>query len=323
MTPEAAPALVPLAPGAQARWLRAADGVRLRGLFWPQVAGAGTRGTVLILPGRTEHAEKYAATAGALARLGFAAAALDWRGQGLADGLLADPRKGHVRDFAEYAQDLAALVAALPAAGLRGPYFLLGHSMGGAIGLRALIDGIAGTAICAAAFSAPMWGIRMPGGRDAMFRALTGIACRAGLAGRYAPPPASGPVCYVATAPFEGNTLTTDRAEWDMMQADLRRHPQVQIAGPTLGWLHAALEECHALSLCASPAVPVLTAIGSDESIVDPHAVTARMARWPGGRLMTLAGARHEILMEAAPLREAFLTAVAAHFAAARPRSAA
>ena len=40
--------------GGHGRWLRASDGVRIRGVFWPL---DGARGTVLMLPGRTEHAE--------------------------------------------------------------------------------------------------------------------------------------------------------------------------------------------------------------------------------------------------------------------------
>ena len=52
----------------------------------------------------------------------------------------------------------AAFRAALEGLGAPKPWFLIGHSMGGAIGLRALHDGLP---VQAAAFSAPMWGIAM------------------------------------------------------------------------------------------------------------------------------------------------------------------
>ena len=39
-------------PGGRAVWLHAADGVRLRAGLWPL---QGARGTVLLLPGRTEY----------------------------------------------------------------------------------------------------------------------------------------------------------------------------------------------------------------------------------------------------------------------------
>ena len=307
---DAAPMMGHGPAGARAVWCRASDRVRLRVVVWPH---PGARGTVLILPGRTEHAEKYADTAAGLARRGFASAAVDWRGQGLADRMLADPRKGHVGSFDDYQRDLSAFSQACDAAGLPGPRHMLGHSMGGCIGLRGLMDGFA---VASAAFSAPMWGIKVPAGKTAVVRRLSGFACALGLGATWAPPPASGPVCYAATAPFDGNILTSDRAEWDAMQADLCAHPQVQIAGPTLGWLHQSLLECHRLAARPSPAVPVLTAVGGDEAIVDVAAIESRMARWPGGRLLRIDGARHELLMEAPARREPLLDAFAAQFAA-------
>lgn len=305
---ESAPYLGDGPTGGFARWLTAADGVRLRAVFWPVT---GARGTVVILPGRTEHAEKYGPTAARLAAGGYAAAAVDWRGQGLAQRLTADPRKGHVGRFSDYQLDLLAFCAAIGAEGLAAPRFLLAHSMGGCIGLRGLMGGLD---VAAAAFSAPMWGLNVPGGQAAVFGAGFGLVARAGLRQRYAPPPASGPVCYVATAPFAGNTLTTDPAEWDLMQSQLRRTPELMVAGPTIGWVAEALAETRALAALPSPAVPCLTGLGGNERIVNIPAIRARMARWSGGTLLPVPGAEHELLMEAAPLREAFLSRVLALF---------
>jgi lysophospholipase len=38
------------------------------------------------------------------------------------------------------------------------------------------------------------------------------------------------------------------------------------------------------------------------------------MARWPGGRLVNLPGARHEVLMETPERRQMIFDAIAAHF---------
>lgn len=297
-------------PGGRALWLRASDGVRIRAVLWPL---DGARGTVLMLPGRTEHAEKYARAAADLAAAGYASAAVDWRGQGLADRALPDPKKGHVGDFAEYQRDLAAFAAAVDAAGLPGPRFMLAHSMGGAIGLRALT---AGFPVAAAAFSAPMWGIVVPGGLSGLFGAVARGAVALGLAGRYIPPPGTGPVCYAATAPFADNVLTSDPDGFAWMQAQLRTTPALQLGGPTFGWLAAALAECRALARLPAPPVPCLTTLGTRERVVDQAAVRAQMARWPGGRLIPVEGAEHEVLMEGPATRAAFMAAVTAHFAA-------
>lgn len=295
--------------GASALWLKADDGIRLRVVVWPQAAA---RGTVMILTGRTEHAEKYAATARDLNAAGFAVAAIDWRGQGLSERLTGDPRKGHVGDFADYQRDLASF-GALVRAELPGPLFLLGHSMGGCIGLRGLINGFS---VRAAAFSAPMWGIKVPGDRNRLSERLAWLGVRAGMAERYAPPPASGAVSPSESGPFDGNTLTSDLAEWDHMQAELRAHPELVIAGPTLGWTARALTECRTLAALPAPALPCLTAVGSEERIVLPAAIEARMAAWPGGHLLPIPGARHELLMETPALRQIFLDAAIGHFAA-------
>jgi lysophospholipase len=301
--------------GGRAVWLRAADGVRIRAVYWPR----GTRGTVVMLPGRTEHAEKYVCAAAGFAAHGYAAAAIDWRGQGLADRALRDRLKGHVGDFAEYQRDLDAFLAGIAAAGLPRPWFLLGHSMGGAIGLRALVRGLP---FAAAVFSAPMWGIVVPGGRTGLVTRAARAIASLGLADRYVPPPlATGPVCYAASAPFEGNTLTSDAEGFAWMKAQLVATPDLQVGGPTFGWLAAALAECRALAGLPSPSVPCLTTLGTRERVVDQAAVRARMARWPGGRLLAIEGAEHEVLMERPAIRDGFVEAAAAHLAAAAART--
>lgn len=306
MTP--APCLEDGYSGVKALWLTTSDGVRIRVVLWPH---PGARGTVLVLPGRTEHAEKYGPTAARLAAAGYASAAIDWRGQGLADRLLPDPRKGHVGRFSDYQLDMDAFRGAVLAAGLPAPLFLLAHSMGGCIGLRSLIRGLD---VAAAAFSAPMWGLKVPRGQTGLFSALFGALANAGLRGRYAPPPASGAICHLETGAFADNTLTTDPAVWDWMQGQLRANPELVIAGPTIGWLAEAMAEMQALAQLPSPKVPCVTGVGGHERIVDPDAIEARMARWPAGELIRVPGAEHELLMETATLRDRFLTRVTALF---------
>ena len=60
-------------------WLITQDGVRIRIGVW----NSGTKGTVIIFPGRTEYIEKYGDAAKIFALQGYSALAVDWRGQGL------------------------------------------------------------------------------------------------------------------------------------------------------------------------------------------------------------------------------------------------
>lgn len=307
-----APLLADLAEGpadGRATWLTAADGVRLRAVLWGRDAPGGT---VLLFPGRTEAVEKYGRTAADLRARGLATAVIDWRGQGLSDRLHADAALGHVGRFADYQRDVAALLARVQAAGMPGPLFLVAHSMGGAIGLRALAEGLP---VRAAAFSSPMWGIAIAPHMRPVAWTLSTLARPVGFGHVMAPgQPAES---YLIRAPFAGNTLTTDAAMWDYMRRQIAAEPRLGLGGPSLAWLNEALRETRRLARLPSPAVPVVTFLGQAEKIVVPAAIRARMARWPGGELVEIPGAEHEVLMETPARRTMILDRVAAHFAGA------
>ena len=293
--------------GAAAFWIEAADGIRLRAARLAD----GPRGTVLLFPGRTEYVEKYGPMASTLAAAGLSVLTVDWRGQGLSARLLTDGEVGHVVAFPDYQRDVAALLRAADETGLPEPRHLLAHSMGGAIGLRALMEGLP---VASASFSAPMWGIVMAAGLRPVARTLGWASRPLGLGGRYAP--GTGRARYVDAAPFEGNLLTGDREAYDWMRRQVVRHPALALGGPSLQWLHEALAEEVALARQASPPVPCLCGVGSLEGIVSASVIRDRMARWPGGRLMEIEGARHELMMETAELRGRYVEAVTAHIEA-------
>lgn len=295
--------------GATCAWLETSDGVRLRAAHWR----AGAKGTVLLFPGRTEYIEKYGPAAGEFAARGYAMATVDWRGQGLADRLLEERAPGHVGLFADYQRDVAAFVGYLRAEALPEPWFLVGHSMGGCIGLRALHHGLA---VRAVAFSAPMWGIRMHPGLRPLAWTMATFGPATGFGDRLVP--STSPMTYVLEAPFEGNFLTRDRAMYEFMQHQLTRHPDLAIGGPTLTWLREALRETRALARLPSPPLPCLTMLGRAERIVHIGAIHERMARWPGAAFDLVDGAEHELMMEVPAIRARFYDRVAALFDAQR-----
>lgn len=283
--------------GGRACWLRTADGTRLRLGHWP---AQGARGTVLIFPGQAEHVEKYGATAAHLAAAGFDTLALDWRGQGLSDRPVAD--LGHVGDFAEFQQDVAALLAHVAAAGLPQPLHLLAHSMGGCIGLRSLASGL--LPVRSVVFSAPMWGLHLPPGGSLPAAAIAALACRLGA--RHARTPSTTRQGYLRVAPFADNRLTRDPEMYRWLQDQLARHPGLALGGPTLGWLAAAFREMAALARLPSPALPCRIALGSAERVVSAPAIRQRHARWPGATLDLYDGAEHEVMMERPLHRDRF-----------------
>jgi lysophospholipase len=269
------------------------------------------RGTVLLFPGRTEYIEKYGRAATVMAGHSFAMLAIDWRGQGLADRLLADRRIGHVGRFADYQSDVAAALRAADALGLPRPFHLLGHSMGGCIGLRAVIEGLP---VLSCAFSAPMWGIRLSPPMRAAGWAMALTAPALGLGERIPPNTSAEP--YVLDQGFDGNALTRDAEMYGMMRTQLRAHPDLALGGPSIHWLRQALGECRQLARQPSPVLPCMTFLGSHEQIVDSPAIHRRMKHWPGGTLDLIEGAEHEVLMETPAIRTRIFDRLAAHFAA-------
>jgi lysophospholipase len=289
-------------PGGQAFWVRSEDGTRLRLGLWPR----GEKGTILLFPGRTEHVEKYGRVARDFAAAGYALAAFDWRGQGMADRPRHRRDMGHVVSFDEYREDVAAFRTALEEIGRPGPYWVIGHSMGGAIGLRALHDGLP---VRAAAFTGPMWGIRMTPFLRSIAGIVTGLAGPLGLGKTFAP--TTGPWKPMA---FDDNPLTTDRDQFDYMFGQLERHPELALGGPSILWVKAALEEARRLMEMPAPDVPALAIVGSEESIVEIPAARARMEDWPGGAFHEIPGARHEVMMEAPERRSETLRLILDQF---------
>ncbi len=234
--------------GGKAYWLSAEDAVRLRVGHWAATPGTSTKGTVLIFPGRTEYIEKYGLIARELSDQGFHSLAIDWRGQGLADRPDQDRALGHVDDFAEYQLDVEAAVGLAKNLDLPKPWFLIGHSMGGCIGLRALHNGLP---VDGAIFTAPMWGISMS-------PFLRPVAWSLSWALHMSPlklmlTPGTKRQTYLALAPFEDNLLTTDPDMYHYMKGQAEAHPELTLGGPTTGWLYAALLETRALMATPRP----------------------------------------------------------------------
>jgi lysophospholipase len=297
--------------GGRAFWLRTTDGIRIRVGHWPHPEAEEARGTVLLFPGRTEYVEKYGRAAADLAARGYDTLTVDWRGQGLADRLLPDRRVGHVARFTDYQKDVAAMIAAARALDLPRPFYLLAHSMGGCIGLRALIEGLP---VAACVFTGPMWGIQMAAATRPAAWALSWSAPRLGLGHHLAP--GTKPETYVLAEPFDDNALTRDREMYGYMQRQMVDHPDLALGGPSLRWLNEALVEMAGLARRPSPAVPCLTFLGTHERIVCPERIELRLASWPDGTLRLVQGGEHEVMMDTPATRAMVFNGAADHFAA-------
>lgn len=268
-------------------------------VHWPNPEA---RATILLFPGRTEYCEKYGRVVRDLVARGYTVIGVDWRGQGLSDRVADDHRVGHVAAFSDYQLDVAAFLLEADRHDLPTPRYLLAHSMGGCIGMRALVGGLQ---VRRVVFSAPMWGIFVAPVMSPVAKYLPPIAEKLGQELRTVP--GTRPASYIGDTPFLINLLTSDRDHYDYFARQSKARPEFALGGPTLHWFSEAKAEMAALLRAPRPSVPVATFLGTKEMIVDPEAIREMHEDWPTGELHIIEGGKHEMMMETPEIRASFM----------------
>uniref|UniRef100_A0ACD5VNH7 Uncharacterized protein n=1 Tax=Avena sativa TaxID=4498 RepID=A0ACD5VNH7_AVESA len=111
------------------------SGARRNALFcrvWAPAAVAEMRGILVIIHGLNEHGGRYLHFAEQLTACGFGVYAMDWIGHGGSDGL-----HGYVPSLDYVIEDMEVLLDKIMLEAPGVPCFLLGHSTGGAVVLKA------------------------------------------------------------------------------------------------------------------------------------------------------------------------------------------
>lgn len=288
----------PVPKGAQVKWLTGTEGRKLRMCVAPSTR-KNPRGTVIVCPGRTEFIEKYFEVTRELQQMGFAVLILDWPGQGLSSRLLPDSKKGHIDRFSTFMNALDKALKEMSGE-LPRPYVSLAHSMGGAIALGAITEKI--VTVDAAAFSAPMWGIK------SRFMGMKYLAWAMKTLGQGNN--------FVLKAPsdvsFEENIVTHDQARWELHEKLIMKNPKLALGHVTWSWLGASLT---IMDNFAKPeslenvTCPVLIAIAGEEELVDNDSHQRISRHLNNVERLYIENARHEILMETDDIRARFWAA--------------
>jgi len=298
-------------------------GVRLRAAVFgagPVCNGEGGNGErggsprrCLLLHGYTEFIEKHLETIGELTGRGFEVVTFDWRGQGLSTRALADRHRGHIDRMETHLEDLQAVLDCVDGSRDR-PLTVVAHSMGGHIALRYCIA--APDRVARAILIAPMLGIGRTGLPTGLARLLVEGFCRTPMLERYI---FGGAGYGPRRQRFEGNPLTGDRERFEALHRLLVDCPELAVGDPTFAWVRAAFRS---IALLGVPGVlerirtPLLLALAGRERVVSNAAIEAAARRLPAARLARFEDARHEILREREPIRQAFWQAVDGFLAA-------
>jgi lysophospholipase len=283
----------PVPDGVVTGTLKTRDGVALRFARW--APPPGRKGTVCLFQGRAEFIEKYFETVRDLRERGFAVATLDWRGQGGSERALSNPRKGHVRSFAQYQIDLETFIHDIVLPDCPPPVFALAHSMGASILLRAAYAGHQWFERMV--LLAPM--IALPGMRRSSVTRTTVRSLRLmGLGSLYVP---GGEAAVLQQRPFIGNLLTSDPVRYARNVAVLDAAPELAIGRPTVAWADSAFRLMMELSQRGYPGrirQPALIIAAGLDAIVSTPAIDEFAVRLRAGSHLIVPGARHELLME-------------------------
>lgn len=143
---------------------------------WPLAEGVETKAVVQLMHGLGEHCERYSALAAALNAAGYAVCSMDLPGHGQSIG-----DRGHIGSFDEYQQAALGLHAKIRNWFPEQRVFLIGHSMGGLISTRLLLQHqqlYSGALLSGAAIQSPQ---TPPGWQIVLMKLISAVAPRAGM----------------------------------------------------------------------------------------------------------------------------------------------
>ena len=239
---------------------------------------------------------------GELLGRGYCVYALDWRGQGLSDRPLADRGKGHIDNFSTYMADLQLFLDKVVAPAAPRPILALCHSMGAHIMMRVLAENGSGP-LSAGVLCSPMTALK----REAMLRSVLMLMPEIpAIEERYLF--GTGPFVLLARE-FNANFVTHDERRYRFTDQWFQADPRLALGGPTLGWGRQAVRS---MTAAVAPGyleridLPLVLISAGEDPLIESGTHASVAARLRHGEHFTIAGAKHEVMMETDELRALF-----------------
>ncbi len=260
------------------------------------------KGTMVLAPGFREPIEKYFETIRDMTARGFAVWILDWQGQGASDRLLKNaPMKMHSTGYGAQIDTLHQFATKVVAKSA-GPMILMGHSMGGHIGLRYLNEhaGVFDSAV----LTAPMLDVVTPVWKF-LARKLVYFAKLGGNLEKYAPGGGDW-----KPEPFEGNRKSSDPVRFNVMNEILATKPSLQMGDETYGWVYHTFQSIDVIqdeAYLRAIKTPVLMEISGNDNIVKVSGEQRAASLLPNCTKVEFPASKHEIWMERDALRNQWL----------------
>ncbi|WAT19312.1 alpha/beta hydrolase [Aurantiacibacter sp. MUD11] len=298
-------------PSAKESLWEAADGHKIRRIDWgaPE-ADAPKRGSILFMAGRGDAYEKYIEAFEHWRLNGWQVVAADWRGQAGSGRFGADEHTGHVDDFMDWVADLAHLWEDF-VTHTDGPHVLMGHSMGGHLVLRGVIEKALSPKPDALVMTAPMLDVHpelMP-----LFAKRGFARLMARLRGERRAAWGKGEK-PIQINKRRQNLLTHDDERYQDEKWWREHRPELKLGAGSWGWVRASFDSIRAIHARGAPEsvdLPVLVIATSEDKLVSPAAIRAVLARLPDAESLVFgAEARHEMLREVDDIRNKVLAKI-------------
>ena len=279
----------------------APDGWPLRRMDWRPAGRGKPRGSLLFANGRGDFIEKYLEAYRHWHARGWHVTAFDWRGQGGSRGA----GFGYA-SFDPLVGDLAALMAVWQA-GLPGPHAAIGHSMGGHLLLRTLIEHA--PALDAAVLVAPMIGVNSAPTPAWLAPAIANTMCGLGL-GPW--PMWKTPPTMLRPGTQRQRNLTGSIERYEDESWWWGKEPGWNLGAPSWAWMRAAFRSAEAFTPehLGGVETPVLLLAAEHDRLVSGSEIARAARELPQAELQTFPGAAHEILRDADSVRLAAMARI-------------
>ncbi len=273
---------------------------------------------IVIATGRAESYLKYKDLAWQLNTAGYSVLLYDHRGQGLSGRMLKDPLKGYVHTFDHYVSDLKHLYDTQLTPQKPTRKILLSHSMGGTISALYAIK--YPEDFDALVLSSPMLGL--PSGRWGKYLASAIDTIESTLYRWFGRESGYVPcIEQYANISFEKNNLTHSHERYENMATLARETPGIALGNPTIHWVHEAYRAFDAIfaDLMAISSPVLLLQACADKVVCNSAQNTLHTQLRSASnmhKLVSIEGARHELLNETAPFRDIAVDSILTFIAA-------
>lgn len=285
-------------------------------IYKPELSRPGSSRNLVIVPGRSDPADRYQDIAEDMTRQGFTVFTLDHRGQGKSDRLCEDRLKGHVTDFNDYILDLKTFMDDFVKPSESIGTFLLSHSMGALI--SSLYDIDHPGQISGMVLSAPMFKINTGSYPEWCAHWIVSALTYFGYGESYIW--GCGAI-NLDQVPFENNYLTTSRSGFNQGKAFLKENPNLMVGAPTNQWTNEALNATQRFrSQCSELKTPCLVLSAQADQVVSPQAHHDVAEQVENVFKLPIENAKHDLFSEKSKVRKGVVKAVRNFFNMLQPQ---